>query len=225
MIRELQPAILINDRTGLPGDFATPEQRILHSPSDRPWESCITSVERHWGYHAGERIWKTPEQVIHALAQVAEGAGNLLLNVGPKADGTFPQRFVELLRDVGDWLRVNGQAVCASSPGVCECISIGRMSVVGSTVYLHVLYWPGRTLHLSGLDNRVLSARFLADGWPIEFEQRGEHVTLKGLPSLAPDTRDTVIALEVQGRAKPFAWAKERLWQGDASRMADWANS
>jgi len=222
MIRGLQPAVLINDRAGLPGDFGTPEQQIL-APAQRPWESCITSVERHWGYHAGERLWKTAEQVIHMLAQVAEGGGNLLLNVGPKADGTFPEPFVTLLREVGQWLRVNGQAIYGSSHGVCESVSIGRQCVVGSTVYLHVLYWPGETLHLSGLDNRVLSARFLADGRPITFEQMGEHIYLRGLPAEPPDARDTVIALEVQGTPKPFPWARERLWQGDAGRMAGWS--
>ena len=225
MIRQLQPGILINDRAGLPGDFGTPEQRVLASGSDRPWESCITSVERHWGYHAGERLWKTPEQIIHILAQVSEGAGNLLLNVGPKADGTFPRPFVDLLQEVGEWMRKNGQSIYGSRRGICECISMGRTTVIGSTVYLHVLYWPGSTLHLSGLDNRVLSARYLADDWPIKFEQEGEHITLKGLPTLPPDSRNTVIALEVEGRPKPFGWAKDRLWQGDASRMAGWSVS
>ena len=225
MIRGLQPDILINDRTGLPGDFDTPEQRILHRPSGRPWESCLTSVERHWGYHAGERIWKTAEQVIHMLAQVSEGEGNLLLNVGPRPDGSFPQHFVDLAREVGDWLRLNGEAVYGSTGGVCECISVGRMSVVDSTLYLHVLYWPGNTLHLCGLDNRVLGVRFLADGWPIDFQQRDEHLYLIGLPSLPPDRRNTVIAIEVEGTPKPFAWARDRLWQGDASRMSDWAKS
>jgi alpha-L-fucosidase len=78
MIRSLQPNILINDRTGLPGDFDSPEQHILGGVATRPWESCITAVERHWGYHAGERLWKSPAQVIHMLAQVAEGGGNLV---------------------------------------------------------------------------------------------------------------------------------------------------
>ena len=223
MMRDLQPDMLVNDRAGLPGDFETPEQRILSSAPGRPWESCLTSVERHWGFHSGERLWKTAERVIHLLAQVAEGSGNLLLNVGPKADGTFPQPFVDLARELGEWLRVNGASIYASTPGVCECIPIGRMSVVGSTVYLHVLYWPGTTLHLSGLANRVRSAWFLADRWPIDFEQEGEHVYLKNLYTLPPDPRNTVIALEVEGTPRPLPWAEDRLWQGDACRMAEWA--
>jgi len=223
MIRRLQPNILINDRLGLPGDFGTPEQHIR--PGDRPWEACITSVERHWGYHRGERIWKTAEQVIHMLAQVAEGGGNLLLNVGPKPDGSWPLPFIELLQEVGDWVETNAKALYEVDPGVCECISIGRMTVGEAEVYLHVLYWPGTALHLSGLENRVLRAYFLADGWPIDFRQEGEHIYLKGLPPLPPDPRDTVIVLEVEGKPRPFPWAKDRLWQGDASRMAGWAAS
>ena len=225
MIRSLQPGILINDRAGLPADFGTPEQSILAAQPGRAWESCITSVERHWGYHAGERLWKTPEQIIHTLAQVSEGGGNLLLNVGPRPDGTFPHPFVDLLSEVGSWLDVNGASIYGCEPSVCECISIGRMTVVGSTVYLHCLYWPGSSLHLSGLDNRVLSARLLADGWPLGVEQCGEHIYINDLPTLPPDPRNTVIAIEVEGTPKPFGWARDRLWQGDASRMAPWSAS
>src|SRR5690606_32500569 len=132
--------------------------------------------ERHWGYHTGERLWKSPAQVVHMLAQVAEGGGNLLLNVGPRADGSLPQPFVELLREVGQWMSRNGRSIYASSPGVCESISIGRQTVVDSTVSLHVLYWPGQILHLAGLRNRVLKAYFLADGWAVDFRQEGEDI-------------------------------------------------
>lgn len=224
MIRQLQPGILINNRAGLPGDFGTPEQKIVVD-SERPWESCITAVERHWGYHAGERLWKTPEEIIHLLARIGEGGGNLLLNVGPKPDGTFPQPFVDLLREVGDWMRVNGSSLYGCTPGVCETISFGRMTVVGSTVYLHVLYWPGETLNLSGLNNRVLSARFLADGWSIDFEQKRDRIQLRNLPGLPPDPRNTVIALEVEGEPGPYPWAAERLWNGDANRMTAWSRT
>jgi len=223
MIRSLQPNILINDRTGLAGDFDSPEQRIPGGATTRPWESCITAVERHWGYHVGENLIKSPAQVIHMLAQVAEGSGNLLLNVGPRADGSFPEPFVELLREVGRWMHANGRSIYASSPGVCESISIGRQTVVDSTVYLHVLYWPGQALHLAGLRNRVVKAYFLADGWLVDFRQDGEDIYLDNLPLQAPDPYDTVIALDVEGTPEPYAWARDRLWQGDAGRMADWA--
>lgn len=225
MIRELQPAVLVNDRTGLPGDLVTPEQHVPGGVQARPWESCVTSVERHWGYHAGDTLWKSATQVIHMLAQVAEGGGNLLLNVGPRADGTWPAQFEDLLQEVGDWLRVNGEAIYGCEPGVCESISFGRQTVRSGTVYLHVLYWPGETLRLAGLDNRVLRARYVADGWPIRFRQEGDAITLEGLPSLAPDPRNTVIALEVEGEPRACSWAAERLWQGDAERMADWSET
>ncbi len=224
MARALQPNALINDRTGLPGDFDSPEQHILGGRAARPWESCITAVERHWGYHAGDRLWKSSAQVVHMLAQVAEGGGNLLLNVGPRADGSFPQPFVELLQEVGRWMSTNGRSIYASSPGICESISIGRQTVVDSTVYLHVLYWPGQELHLAGLRNRVVKAYFVADGWAIDFRQEGEDLCLDNLPSQAPDPYDTVIALDVDSVPEACAWAQDRLWQGDAGRMAGWAS-
>ena len=223
MARRLQPGILINDRSGLPGDFDTPERQIRASA--RSWEACMVSTERWWGFHAGDRRWKTPAEVIHMLAQVAEGGGNLLLNVGPHADGHMPTPFNELMRDVGEWLRRNGEAVYGSERGILDCSTIGRMSGSGSTVYLHLLYWPGQTLRLEGIENRVLRARYLADDWPVDFRQEGETLILEGLPRYAPDDRDTVIALQLEGAPRVAAWAQEPLWRGEARRMVDWAES
>jgi alpha-L-fucosidase len=225
MIRDLQPGALVNDRTGLPGDFATREQQIPGGAQERPWEACITSVERHWGYHMGETLWKTPDQVIHMLAKVAEGGGNLLLNVGPRADGTLPQAFIDLTREVGDWLEKNGESIYHTSAGITETISIGRQTVSGSRVYVHALYWPGSTVHLAGIKGKLLSARLLADEWPVKFEQEGEHIYLRDMPSLPPDPRNTVIVLQFDGPPEPYPWAAERLWHGDAGRMADWAQT
>jgi hypothetical protein len=71
----------------------------------------------------------------------------------------------------------------------------------------------------------VLSARYLADGWPVRFQQQGDCITLTGLPTQPPDTRDTVIVLEVEGEPRPCSWAADRLWQGDAGRMAGWSET
>ena len=103
MVRKYQPDIIINNRSGLPEDFDTPEQHITASKPGRLWESCMT-MNLHWGYFATDSLWKSPKQLIHHLTGCVSGGGNYLLNVGPKSDGTIPSESVSRLRQVGKWL-------------------------------------------------------------------------------------------------------------------------
>jgi alpha-L-fucosidase len=110
MARELQPGILINDRSGIPGDFATPEQSIGVIPPFGRWEACLTTND-YWGWHADDHNWKSAARIVRTLVQCASGGGNLLLNVGPDPEGAVPSPAVGLLEAVGAWLRVNGDSV------------------------------------------------------------------------------------------------------------------
>ena len=102
MVRNLQPEIIINNRSGLPEDFDTPEQKIpgaFPNPEipERDWESCMT-LNDHWGYCENDNNWKTPSEIIWNLATCCAGGGNYLLNVGPKPDGTIPEEsFVNVI--------------------------------------------------------------------------------------------------------------------------------
>ena len=210
-IRAQQPDILLTGPPEVPGDVLTLAQGRRGEGASPLCQVCMPSVERHWGYHVGERVFKSPGEVIRQLAGAAESDSNLLLCVGPRDDGTLPAPAVDLLREVGTWLSANGRAVYGCSPGVCDSASFGHMAVSGETVYLHVLYWPGNTLHLAGLASRVRQARFLADEWPIRFEQEGDHLFLRGLPARPPDPRDTVIAIDVAGMPTAAPWVARRL--------------
>ncbi|MBM4436626.1 MAG: alpha-L-fucosidase [Actinobacteria bacterium] len=226
-IRRKQPHALINNRALRAGDFDTPEQRIVASAPGRPWEACLTSQHRWWGYHAGESAWRTPRDVILALARTAGGGGNLLLNVGPRADGTWPARFHGILRRLGAWLAVNGEAIYGTEAGVCDTWSIGQMTVKGNRAYLLAFLWPGAELHVGGLASRVTSARLLATGQELAVVQQGEHLVLRGLPRRPPDLDCSVIALQLDGPAKGAPWAAVRLWQpgADPGAYASWAAS
>ena len=81
MVSEIQPHIIFNGRNGLPGDFGTPEGHISAPSPWRPWEACMT-LNDHWGYHCGDNNWKSATDVIGMLTKVANGKGNLLLNIG-----------------------------------------------------------------------------------------------------------------------------------------------
>lgn len=201
MVRASQPHILINNRSRLPEDFDTPEQRITPAEPGRLWESCMT-MNDHWGYVPADMHWKTTTQLIHNLVRCASGNGNYLLNVGPDPDGAFPPEAVARLREIGSWLRANEEAVYGTErAGGVQRVGLVHTSptVKGNTLYTHALKWPGTELTLGNLASAVQAARFVDGGAPIRFRQEGTRVFLTGLPQYAPDPHDTVIALECDG--------------------------
>jgi len=197
MVRRLQPGILINDRSHRPEDFDTPEQHLTASRPGRAWESCFT-MNRHWGHMANDRVYKSATELIHMLTATASGEGNLLLNVGPKPDGTLPRPAVTRLEQIGRWLRTNGEAIygsqrCALAPG-----TNGVFTRRGENVYLHVHWWPGDTVVLPYVKERVRSARVVGSGERAKIVRRGDRVFLTGLPRRAPDRHTTVIRLKLE---------------------------
>jgi len=200
MVRRLQPRILINNRSMLPEDFDTPEQHIS-APKDpkRPWEACMT-MNDNWGYSAGDHNWKSTGQLIHNLVRCASGAGNYLLNVGPKPDGTIPAPSVRRLREIGKWMKVNGESIYGSERCPFGGGMIGLTTARGSTVYIHVLRWPGKETTIAGIKNKVLSAHLLTTGAKAKVIQKGDRLFLQGLPRKAPDPYDSVIVMELDGK-------------------------
>jgi len=201
LVRELQPHILINNRSQLPEDFDTPEQHISASSAGRAWESCMT-MNDNWGYSAGDHNWKSTEQLIHNLARCASGAGNYLLNVGPRADGAFPVPSVERLKQIGAWMRVNGETIYGSQHCPFSGGMVGLTTAKGNTVYLHVFRWQPEELCIPGVATKVNSAHILATGQQVEVKQieQGGRLFLRGLPQQEPDPYDSVIVLELDGK-------------------------
>jgi len=200
MARKLQPRILINNRASIPGDFDTPEQHIGAFQSDRPWESCVT-LTGSWGYKPGSPI-KTPKQVIDTLIQCVTGDGNLLLNVGPMPDGTIQTGEISALRIVGEWMSKYGESVYSTRGGPLRNAGWGGTTHRGDTVYVHVLSWPGETLWLRPIDEKILSARALTGG-EVRVEQSEKGISLT-LPEKNRDPFDTVIALKLDRPVSRF---------------------
>ena len=198
-VRELQPGILINNRNGDPGcDFQCCEQAIHPSPPGVSWEACMT-LNDNWGYHAGDQNWKQPGHVIRLLTETAAGAGNLLLNVGPQADGTIPKASVEIIRAAGDWLKRNGEFLPNSSRSPFAWNNWGKITTKENRMYLHILDSPGTELCVPDIKNRVLSARYMESGKPMPFIQQEDRLFLKELPVPLPDPIATTLVLEVEG--------------------------
>ncbi len=131
---------------GFAGDFGTPEQEVPREALPGvDWESCIT-LNDHWGFNAADTHWKSARELVRTLTEVASRGGNLLLNVGPTAQGEIPGPCIERLREVGRWMRVNGESIYGTSAGPLTDLAWGtctaRAGATSTTLYLHVHEWP-----------------------------------------------------------------------------------
>jgi len=223
-MRELQPDILINNRLGGKdtGDIGTPEHQI--TAEDRLWESCQVSTWRLWGYATGER-WRPADKLLDMLCECAHKGGNLLLNVGPQADGQLPPAFVERALDIGRWLDVHGEAVYGTDGGdVTEFVTRGWQTTRDNVLYLIFRFWDERpTLRLADLITPVEQVELLTTGQTLRFEQDGEMLFIHGLPRIAPTALFPVVKITCTGRPQANQWGRERLWEGDPQRVAHWA--
>lgn len=211
MIRELQPQVIVDDRLDLldvPGgwDYRTPEQTMPRewvSMDGRPvpWETCQT-FSGSWGYHRDEATWKSVRQLVVMLIETVSKGGNLLLNVGPTARGTFDERAKARLEGIGAWMKEHNRSIyaCTQAPAEFKAPQNCLLTYNPETkrLYVHVLEWPMGVLHLDGFAGRVAYAQLLNDASEVKFkEEKGpktNSVTLQ-LPVLQPKAEVPVIEL------------------------------
>jgi alpha-L-fucosidase len=197
MVFQLQPEIIVNNRNKLDGDFSTPEQTIT-ADNKHAWESCMT-MNDSWGYHRADDNWKSPKTVVRNLVTCAHDTGNYLLNIGPKPDGSIPEESVGILTKVGGWMQRNGPTIYQSEKCQPRRSNYASFSRKGNTLFMHVHFWPGSTVALGGLRNKVRSAKLVASGRDVKFDQDDFRTRFVGLPEKAPDDPVTTIAIECDG--------------------------
>jgi alpha-L-fucosidase len=195
MVFDLQPDIIVNNRNRLPGDFSTPEQTIRAESAGRAWESCMT-LNDSWGYQAADDNWKSPRTVIRNLITCARDGGNYLLNIGPEPDGTIPAQSARVLTAVGEWMNTGAQTIYGAQPCQVSRSTYANFTRKANRLYMHIHFWPGSDVSISGLKQKVLSARLLKSGQPIVVTQDGFRTRLVGLPLTAPDVPLTTVELE-----------------------------
>ena len=206
----LQPNIITNDRLkrpNFPGDHKTPEQRIpnLADLDGTDWETCMT-MNGTWGYKSYDHNYKTPETLIRNLLDIASKCGNFLLNVGPTDLGEFPQESVDILAKMGQWMKVNGEAVYGTKASPWGLFEWGRCTKKetknGTALYFSVFNWPtDGKLSIPGLKNGVSSASLLATGTKLRTSGSSVGLTII-LPAKAPDPIASVIKVEVKGKVE-----------------------
>jgi alpha-L-fucosidase len=200
LIHQLQPDCLINDRLWAAADYGTPEQRIPGDRQKTAFEVCMT-LNRHWGYNKYDKDYKTPKEVVRNLADIAHKGGNYLLNVGPTAEGLIPPESVDVLREVGKWMAINGESIYGTTAGPIESIPAwGRGTAAPGKLYLHVFEWPADgVLEVEGVNVPIARASFLADPAkkPLDFDTAVGLLVVK-LPPKALDPINTVIMLNLK---------------------------
>ena len=220
MARELQPDIIINDRSQLPEDFGTPEQHITPAKGGRMWEACMTFNDS-WGYTPIDTTYKNAWQVVSMLRQVAAGEGNLLLNIGPTPEGDVPPICRRELVKVGKWMQKYGPSVYEATDSMTQEWGItGAFTCKGNVAYFHCNRWPGKELAIGGLRNKVLGAKLMG-GSKVKFKQEGDRLVLRGLPEQAPDPLATVIEIECDGVPCQELGAGHVLLDDDPWRKSD----
>ena len=198
MAHELQPQIVISNRSSLPGDYDSPECQIGAFQNDRPWESDWTITGSSWSWQGTQPV-QSLESCLHGLLYTVGGDGNFLLNIGPKPDGSVEPSQIARTREIGDWLGKYGESIYGTRGGPFKP---GRGIVStwnGNLVYIHVLKWSGDTLTLPALPKKILASSLLTGG-EVQMDEVDGQLTFA---VQKPDQKeiDTIIKLTLDGPA------------------------
>lgn len=220
---KIQPHIITNDRLKRPnfsGDTKTPEQKIPdRSELDgKDWESCMT-MNTSWGFKSWDHNWKSSQDLVRNLINSSSKGGNYLLNIGPKADGSFPQESKERLEEIGAWMHDNSEAIYGSKANPLEEMPWGRItkkeSKKGTILYLSVFDWPTNgQLKLNGIALKVKSVKMLASGDKLKFKKEADQLTVE-VPELMPDKKATVIKIQLKGKIESVIYKEGKMRTGE----------
>ena len=202
-----QPNVILNSRLNGYGDYATPEQGVPIVPPEGPWELCMT-MNDSWGYQENDTNYKTPYQIVRIFADVLDGGGNLLLDIGPKADGTIPDEQVDILEAFGRWTHKHAEAIYGTRRGIEAGHFYGptTVSADGTTLYLFVPQRPTEPLVVRGLKNKVNRIRIVGNGTKLDWQILGKQywsevpgILYIDVPKEETDELMTVVAVQLDG--------------------------
>lgn len=160
-----------------------------------PLETCET-MNNSWGYNITDLKYKSEKELIHYLVKAAGNNANLLMNVGPRPDGTFPDIAIQRFKAMGDWLKTYGESIYGTRGGWIAPRDWGVTTQKGNTLYVHILNYKDKSLFLPTNGRKVKSARVFIDKKPVKFTQDADGILLK--LDKVPDDLDYVIEVEMR---------------------------
>jgi alpha-L-fucosidase len=194
MVRELQPEIVISQRSGWMGDFLTQEVGF-NGRTERPFELCTNLSGPAWGWTPDAKKTVMPlDSCIRLLVTIVCQDGNLLLNVGPRADGEIEPVQVQRLKEIGEFLSKYGESIYDTRGGICDQ-KWGGTTVTDKAIYVHVLKIPSDgTIQLPPDTKKVISANYLTDNTKADFTQSEKGITIMNIAGKNNET-DLIIKL------------------------------
>jgi alpha-L-fucosidase len=207
------PNIIINSRLQGYGDYATPEQGVpIKKPEAEYWELCMT-MNDSWGYQHNDNNYKTSNQIIRIFTDCISMGGNLLLDIGPMADGTIPTEQVKILEELGRWTKKHEEAIFNTHAGIPKDYFTGpsTLSNDSTVLFLFLEYKPIGPIAIKGLKNKINRIRVVGDGtklsWDIKMKQYWSSkpgMIYINVPEKTLDEQVTVIAVQLDGKVDLF---------------------
>jgi alpha-L-fucosidase len=207
MVREIQPEIIINNRSKLDEDFSTPEERLT-AAEGKDWESCMTFNGISWGYLDSAQAAPysyNAHGILRMLHTVCASGGNLLLNIGPKPDGSVPVEAIEPLQTVGRWLQAHGDAAVYGRLTPCQvraASGTGRFTQRGNKLY----FWQfirSEQLIFGGFETKLKSLRLLPGRTPVAFHQTNRQIVVEPPPPEQYDPIANITVFEMEFEEPP----------------------
>jgi alpha-L-fucosidase len=198
MVRELQPAIVISQRSGWMGDFETQEVRLREPTKKRPWELCTTLGGTAWGWtpSAASQAMSL-DSCIALLVRVVSQDGNLLLNIGPRPDGSIEPAQVRRLKEIGDFLQKYGESIYDTRGGIYDA-RWGGSTITDRAIYVHIVNVPPeKKVSLPPIAQQVTSARYLRDNSKAAFVQSDAGISLVNIADRQSEP-DVIIKLTLK---------------------------
>jgi alpha-L-fucosidase len=207
MVRELQPDIMINNRSQLPEDFATPEESLAAAEDGRGWESCMTFNRISWGHLDSAQAAPysyNAQGILRMLHTVCNKGGNLLLNIGPTIEGDVPAEAIQPLQTVGKWLAAHGEAVYGALDrcDISVASGTGALTQRGNKLYFWQWIWSD-ALILGGFHTRLKAIRTVPGGESVGFTQTDRQIVVDPRPETLRDPIANVTVLELEFEDAP----------------------